>query len=270
MRVYTYPRLGLVGRLGNQLWEVAATLNFALRNPGSRASIPQQWEYAPYLSLPAGLYRPPEHGDEVIDVEHMPGGPYFQQLRYISAVRPVLRVYYSPSFLGLAGLVNRYLKIIDDMDQGRHFTALHVRRGDYLKHPGHFPQLTRRYWATATETVLAEEPGTTFAVFSDDIAWCRRNVEALGIADRAVIFVDGHVRPIPPEERTGEPADIYDLFLMARCARHVLSNSTFGWWSAFLSDDPAPIYPSVWFGPRVPNHERAWEAFPPEWRKVSC
>jgi hypothetical protein len=74
--------------------------------------------------------------------------------------------------------------------------------------------------------------GTNIVVFSDDIAWCRENLRWA----KPVAFVEGNT-------------DYEDLFLMANCEHHIIANSSFSWWGAFLSADRNPIYPVRWYGP---------------------
>jgi hypothetical protein len=113
--------------------------------------------------------------------------------------------------------------------------SLHVRRGDKLttaaaaaKHVSLEPS----WYAAALET-LARRAGSldTAYVFSDDPEWCRDHLEL----PLPTVVVDGH-------------ADHEDLRLMSLCRHHVIANSTFGWWGAWL--DPRPdsvvVAPATW------------------------
>ncbi len=127
-------------------------------------------------------------------------------------------------------------------------TAVHVRRGDYLR-PGMPPPLRPcplSYFEEALRLVLAEDRDTHLLVFSDDIGWCRRN---LRLSD--AIYVEGN-------------PDWLDLTLMTRCEHHVCANSTFSWWGAFLSEDPSPIFP--WF--KGTDSEIFQRIHPAHWRKL--
>jgi len=262
VNTYTFLRLGRVGRLGNQLWQVAATLNRAERE-GARAAIPPNWEYRPYFSLPESVYR---IVPGAVEMERESEGPYYQELRHIDLVAPQLRDWFGPSERGAEELYERHERLIW-LTESRHCTAIHVRRTDYLDVADRFPQLTRRYRETAAVRVPT---GTTFLVFSDDIPWCRENVEELGIAGRAVEFVEGAVTPVDPEARAGVPKhDILDLWLMSRCATHVIANSSYSWWGAYLSDQQQVFYPSVWFGDPA-LYATMWNCIPSHWEKLAC
>lgn len=271
--VYVYSLLGLVGRLGNQFWQVAATLQKAARDELARAAFPSDWEYRPFVNLPDAWYAPPRAGERIVDVarDYPDEGPYFQALEYIEDVAHLLPKLFGPSKLGKKRLFETHEKTLQRiLLTGCHFTAIHVRRTDYLDNPDRFPQMTPKYWHAATNAVLAEHPDTLFLVFSDDIPWCRSHSDELNVTGRAE-YIEGHVRPIPPRERIGkEPADIYDLWLMARCHAHIICNSTYSWWGAFLSDQRMVFYPDVWYGPDAQHSDKMWNAFPSTWKQLSC
>lgn len=279
MKLYTYDYLEKNGRLGNQLWQIAATICRAEAN-GGIARFRPDWEYRSYFNVPDEFFEPYNVNDfeEVVDGETN----YFQEYHYFEPIKDQIWKYFqardneigevakkisnSPG-CGDPGCCNWFISNI----------ALHVRRGDYLKYPKHFPKLTARYYQSAVESIVETQKWGDHEhelyVFSDDIEWCKDNAEFLGATNKRlskVHFVDGVARPVEVVERVGEPQDQWDLFAMAECDHHILSNSTFAWWGAYLSVDHEPIYPDRWFGPGVPNW-RNWEkAIPCGWRKFSC
>lgn len=257
MSIYTYDNLMLNGRLGNQLWQVAATIGLAHRAGGSARFNPN-WEYRQFFSVPDRFFQP--YSGATIDG----GTNYFQEFHYFEDIKSEIRNFFSFSRKAIEGTWDRYGEILERLENG---VAIHVRRGDYLKYPKHFPIMSPRYFKGAMSNVGLECP---ILVFSDDIEWCRQNEKYLSIEGRDVTFIDGVVRPVEVKDRVGEPEDIYDLVLMTKCEDHIISNSTFSWWGAWLSNNTRPMYPSRWFGPAVPGGER-WElAIPEGWRKIEC
>ncbi len=134
--------------------------------------------------------------------------------------------------------------------------SIHVRRGDYVSDPAiHDMHGTcdEAYYRRAIGLAerLAGKPPTWF-VFSDDAARAR---DALADVKNAV-YVRGDV------ERPWE-----DLALMAACRGHVMANSSFSWWGAWL--DPRPdswvIAPLRWFAPAYARTVSTADLFCPGW-----
>lgn len=115
--------------------------------------------------------------------------------------------------------------------------SVHVRRGDYLN-PGvvenHGGICTDDYYKRAIEFVLDKKPGAKLYFFSNDTEWTRENYGDLG--------------EIVSIEAREEQSDVAELLLMSRCRNHVLANSSYSWWSAWLNDEPDKIViaPSKW------------------------
>lgn len=254
MNVYTYDYLERNGRLGNQLWQISACAARGLAREHDlspwRISIRPDWEYRKFFCVPDQHFEPLNPGDTQIDGDTL----YFQELQYVLPVENSVREWFAPSELSKEFLWQHY----SWATAADHRTAVHVRRGDYLNHPKHFPLPSINYYLDCVAEIRQKTPDTQVLVFSDDLDWCRKNFPA------DWWFVDGVARPVELEDRyKSEPQDQWDLFLQTMCQEHVISNSTFSWWGAFLSNNKSPYYPSVWFGPAT-----GWQKCPaPEgWR----
>lgn len=137
--------------------------------------------------------------------------------------------------------------------------ALHVRRGDYVSLASAASlhgALSLPYYEAALQRVREQVEGARYFVFSDDIDWCREHLP-LG-APEAVYL--GH--------NTG--ADAWqDLLLMASCRHHIIANSSFSWWGAWLADQRhgeschAVIAPARWFAGQ-PGEDLS-DRFPTHW-----
>lgn len=137
--------------------------------------------------------------------------------------------------------------------------ALHVRRGDYLKLTHTHHVLTPSYYERAID-YMERETGhqARFFVFSDDLDWADA---ALRIpADRKCLVRN-------PEKGL----DHEDLYLMTQCRHHIIANSSFSWWGAFLARHPDQnvAVPSRWFTPDDMNshvsgnlYQVGWEVIP--------
>ena len=127
--------------------------------------------------------------------------------------------------------------LADEIGSGEDAVSIHVRRGDYVsnsKVSRTYGVLGQEYYAAAAARVAKEVPGPRFFVFSDDIDWVRDNLR-VGEAAR---FVSGS--SLTPQE---------EVLLMSRCRNHVIANSSFGWWGAWLDASPEKlvIAPRKWF-----------------------
>jgi Glycosyl transferase family 11 len=132
--------------------------------------------------------------------------------------------------------------------------SLHVRRGDYLRVRS-LHALDREYYVRALQ-LLADELGDyQVVVFSDDLEWCKAHLKL----ERPTVFVER-------EHVTGSALE--DMHLMSLCDHHVIANSSFSWWGAWL--DPRPdkivVAPKCWF--RDPDLEAGDQRVPPSWIRI--
>ena len=128
--------------------------------------------------------------------------------------------------------------------------CIHVRRGDFIGSREH-DCLPPAYYETAVR-LAAERSQEALRpyVFSDDIEWCRVHLPFL----RDAVFVT----PSNP---------VVDLHRMRTFRHFVIPNSSFAWWSAWLSDAPGKlvIAPRRWSGTLPPE---AVDIVPPEWLTI--
>jgi hypothetical protein len=178
---------------------------------------------------------------------------YFQSERYFNSIAESLRDWFSPSE-PLGDVAAAALKRIE---ASRLPISVHVRRGDYLK-PGTNEVhgiLGESFYREAfgrLETMIGRE--AEVFIFSDDPA----------AAEQVLSFIPGsrlnHVRGDP--ERPWE-----DMALMARCRHHVIANSSFSWWAAWLNPSPDKIVvaPRAWFTSAELSKRNTSDLYPPGW-----
>lgn len=110
--------------------------------------------------------------------------------------------------------------------------SVHVRRTDYLLAENNAPALGVSYQRRAMD-VIRQKVAPRWFIFSDDIEWCRK--EFVDLED--AVFVSGN-----------ETQPWEDIRLMAACKHHIIANSSFSWWGAYLGDGGGiTIYPRPWF-----------------------
>ena len=105
--------------------------------------------------------------------------------------------------------------------------SLHIRRGDYLENPNH-PIQDLLYYQTA----LSKLPDIPVIIFSDDPEWVYN--QELFVSDRYSISDNNSTSA--------------DLCLMSMCNYHIIANSSFSWWGAWLGRSKKVIAPTQWFG----------------------
>ena len=114
--------------------------------------------------------------------------------------------------------------------------SLHIRRTDYID-PEHIKVhhiCTEKYYKSAIDKVRKCFPNAVFFIFTDDKEWCRTHFRGPNF--------------ILVELEEGEKTDIAEMLLMSRCKHHIMANSSFSWWAAWLNDRPDKmvIAPEKW------------------------
>ncbi len=114
--------------------------------------------------------------------------------------------------------------------------SLHIRRTDYIdaEHVHIHHICTEKYYKDAIDKVRKEYPGAVFFIFTDDKEWCKSHF-------RGPKF-------FTVELSEDENTDIAEMLLMSRCKHHIIANSSFSWWAAWLNDNPGKmvIAPEKW------------------------
>lgn len=116
--------------------------------------------------------------------------------------------------------------------------SVHFRRGDYVTNPhaaAYHGFISPDYYSSAMAEISRQVPGAHFFLFSDDVQWVRENLRS----DFPVTYVDGN----------GEANAYEDIRLMSACRHHIIANSSFSWWGAWLgaNQEKVVIAPERWF-----------------------
>ncbi len=125
------------------------------------------------------------------------------------------------------------------------YVAMHLRRGDYVDNPFYVDLAKTGYYIDATNLF----PNRKFLIFSDDISFAKTYFEGDKFAfDDSENEIDAFNR-------------------MASCDSHIIANSSFSWWAAWLSPTftKKVIAPTndKWYSDGV---ERTY--CPPDWVRV--
>jgi hypothetical protein len=178
---------------------------------------------------------------------------YFQSERYFNSIAGDLRGWFSPR----EPLGDAAAAALKRIEASRLPVSVHVRRGDYLKPGTHevhgiLGESFYREVFDRLESMIGRD--AEIFIFSDDPA----------AAEKVLGFIPGsrlnHVRGDP--ERPWE-----DMALMARCRHHVIANSSFSWWGAWLNPslDKIVVAPRAWFVATELSKRNTGDLYPPGW-----
>ncbi len=248
----TFRQLGQHGRMGNQFFQVAATLGAAVRF-GYRPQFPT-WKTSEILT---------EHFDQRLDARRISGTynePHFlyapipptpnldmfgvfQSPKYFAGYEELIRQYLRPSAKLRHAIDSRFPQLLS-----KPTVALHVRRGDYVGLAHGFVNLPVEYYRAAMRLFPSD---SHFVAFSDDPAWCREAFKNDGV-----------------EVMSGNPG-YADLYLMASCRHQIIANSSFSWWAAYLNPNPQKrvVAPAKWFGPALSENDER-DLLPEAWIRI--
>lgn len=133
--------------------------------------------------------------------------------------------------------------------------SVHVRRGDYLsnsKNHGLMHVAEPAYYQSAISYIARLVKNPEFYVFSDDMAWAKANISF----DYPCTYISHNTA-----------ADSYiDMQLMSSCRHHIIANSSFSWWGAWLnpSTEKIVIAPKLWFRNDTPDQD----LLPEQWIRL--
>lgn len=241
----------LWGGLGNQMFQYAHGLALA-RKLGSALKLSFSDYGRPFGLHHFGLALDPDCPSECELVEDMEGHDDRREWPSLTAAKRTtsrsLRVwgyfqnreYFRPVEDELRGIFQVEPSIPDEARGGTP-VCVHVRRGDFVQ-SGLHNLCQPGYYRASIRMIRALVDSPRFLVLSDDPGWCRD--QFAGEPDLVVLDC--------PDEKKA-------LAVMAGCKAFVLSNSTFGWWGAWMAGaDPV-------IAPRRYLSAQTWRICPEEW-----
>jgi hypothetical protein len=263
----THKSIGYSGRLGNQMFQYAALKATALKNKYDYA-LPNHLNIKPdglfdltnqkWIEYKLDLFDGFELKCNIIDElplneyieksftfdpnifninDNTSIDGYYQSYKYFEEYKDEIKKDFTFKF-------EIYSKCFNIISQYNNPVSIHIRRGDYVKHPGYWV-VTPEYIQKALNYFSDQE--YTFLVFSDDIEWCKQ------IFPKEVTFIEG-----------GNQFE--DLCLMSLCKHNIIANSSFSWWGAYLNSnlEKKVIAPKEWFTePKSLN-----DLYPNNWAKI--
>jgi hypothetical protein len=273
MTYLTFSQLERVGRLGNGLWQIASTIGLARRH-GMEPRFPPSWSYRKFFSIPDEMFAE-VRGTEAYrlpDLDHMDERTriYLQDLSFLEGVEDEVREYFRPS-----AAAKVYIESALPGDRIPPTLVVHVRRGDNVHQQDCYPLPMLDYYLDA----VRRHPSHDVVIFGDDDNWNRSALlpQVSQVTHQGVFCVTGVPRPKEhePDYMSAPIFDWVDLFAMENCGyAFCLSNSTLGWWAAWLSTINDVCYPDPWYGPSLDIRQQGYIdgslMMPSAWLKVAA
>jgi hypothetical protein len=273
-----------MGGLGNQLFQIFATISYAIKSKNKFA----------FLALET-------LGGGTTTVRHTFWNTFFSNLKiFLVKDLPELRVIKEKGFLynelpiremvgkdiiifgyfqsymyfesnytticrliGLGKMKDSLLQKLDIKPETLdNVISMHFRIDDYKKIQEYHPLATYEYYERALSYIQHSKKNINFEIMyfceEVDIEDVLITIDKLAIKFPSYKFVRG--------EKTLE--DWEQLLLMSCCHHNIIANSSFSWWAAYFNfyRDKIVCYPSVWFGQKANNDTR--DLCPPEWKKI--
>lgn len=177
---------------------------------------------------------------------------YWQSMRYFSEIADTVR----KEFTVRVSETDRNCDVEQQIKQSESAVSVHVRRGDYASNPvvTQFHGLCHMdYYRKAMIHIQDKWPEAKYFVFTDDPAWVAEN--------------------FPSEfswqlvKTNNADSGWLDMRLMSMCRHHIIANSSFSWWGAWLggNSEKVVVAPKNWFA-NAP-HDTS-DLLPPDWKKI--
>jgi len=148
-------------------------------------------------------------------------------------------------------------------DESEVVISLHFRIGDYILYEKIHPILTIKYHIHALKYMLHSNQNKKIKVLyfyeEIDIERIKTTITILKKMFPTIYFI----------QCPFYISDWEQMLLMSQCQHHIIANSTFSWWGAYLNENKEKIvcYPSKWFGPTF-REKIVDDLFPEDWVKI--
>jgi len=268
-----------MGGLGNQLFQIFATISYAMkhRQPfkflykdflGNR---PTYWNtFLNSLMAFTVKQRPTmtvikETGFQFQIIQDPVQGEdstlkgYFQSYKYFethwNTLARLIRVEEQK-----AAIKSEYTHNYDNI------VSMHFRLGDYKNLQDCHPVMKYSYYKNSIQHIVNATENNKLKI----LYFCEKEDE-----EDVQIIIKQLKEEFPESKFVKIDHDIVDwvqLLMMSLCRHNIIANSSFSWWGAYFNsrEDKIVCYPDVWFGPKLADINDTRDLFPETWSKISC
>lgn len=239
--------IAIQGGLGNQLFQISAVQRLAEKYDAKPVV------YTGIIENPhaAHIKYYPEIFDPIIEqVAELPDGiefsretkPFYYTESDLSKEATCLFGYYQhPNYIMNRDMWVKCARKWTPYRLPKGTAVIHVRRGDYVNLGITLPI---NYYMNIIDHMREDSTIERIWVFTNDTDWCKEHFADLNVVNTGF-------------------KDYEDMALMSTADSIAISNSTFSWWSAFMSDKSTVYAPSEWLISEVPD-----SFYPSNWNVV--
>ena len=217
----TFSKIGKKGNLGNQLFQIAATIGLATKNGREFSFLPWKYQNGFNNQLPL-LSSDLSNFVNVVEEEYHHYQWNFEDKKYDIDGWLQTEKYFD------AELTKHYFEFSDSLKEKisnlyhrafqKRTILISIRRGDFVDHKDYF-QLPINYYLNSLAEFFPDWDSCNLIILSDDIKYCKYHFSFLENA----FFGDGL-------------NEVEQLCLGTMCNDFIISNSTFSWWTAWLGE----------------------------------
>lgn len=275
----------LMGGLGNQIFQIFATIAYAIKSRNKFQFLAQEtlgggsctlrytfWNtffssLKPFLITnlpPVNVVRENGFTFQELPINLLTGTNvlihgYFQSEKYFKDQFEMI--------CRLIGLEKLKQSVLDTLSLNKedlnNTISMHFRLGDYKKLQDFHPIATPQYYENALNYFKSKFPDEIFKIlyFCED---ADVNDVQITIQNLEKIFPNYKFT-----RGTNTLSDWQQMLYMSLCLHNIIANSSFSWWGAYFNANANKIvcYPSVWFGPTANIDTR--DLCPSEWIKLN-
>lgn len=264
----------LMGGMGNQLFQYAFGRALEESNPGLHVDFDLTWfdgQSKRKFELDAFNVKLRKHEGQCCSPQIIESGYHYQPglLSRREGDYKVVGYFQSEKyFQAISDKIRNEISLVGELPDPRPAAgaiSIHVRRGDYVEEgiKNHHGLKGIEYYATALENIRTKDPMTNkVLIFHDKI-----QEDDTILTDIENLAKDLHM--VVQYANKGL-SDAQELILMSRCHHHILANSSFSWWGAWLNPNMKKIVvaPEVWFIGKAKEIHNTKDQLPNGWLRI--
>jgi len=159
-------------------------------------------------------------------------------------------------------------KVLEKYSYNYSDISMHFRLGDYKNLTYYHPVLGYEYYEKAMDYIMnnietsisVDNINVLYFCEKDDNDDVNKTIERLHEKFKNVRFIKAN----------DDIEDWEQMLLMSSCKHNIIANSTFSWWGAYFNANPDKMvcYPNTWFGPGLSNIITD-DLFPHDWHRIT-